>query len=333
MSASMKPPAPSIDSPATAGHPSNVPSLFLEFDRERWQNLAESTRMPLSEEELTDLAGLGESIDLQEVQTIYLPLSRLLHLYATATSNLWSAQRQFLRSNDRKVPFVIAVSGSVAVGKSTTARLLQVLLSRWPDHPHVELITTDGFLYPNAELEHRGLMERKGFPESYDRRALVQFVAEVKAGRPAVSAPIYSHLVYDIVPNGRKVVNNPDILIIEGLNVLQHGYSPEGKPPLVFLSDFFDFSVYVDASEAIIKDWYLQRFLALRETAFRDPDSFFRPFAELSEQAAITTASDIWDAINGPNLRDNIAPTKSRARLILTKGEGHAVERIRLRRI
>ncbi len=312
-------------------HKTRVPSLFLEFDREEWQELGESTPLPLTEDEITELQGLGDSIDLEEVKSVYLPLSRLLNLYASGTQHVWAAQREFLRSDDKKVPFIIAVSGSVAVGKSTTARLLQALLSRWPDHPRVELVTTDGFLYPNAELERRGLMERKGFPESYDRRALVRFVGEIKAGRSEVSAPVYSHLVYDVIPDKRKVVRSPDIVIVEGLNVLQQGEHPGSTE--IYLSDLFDFSVYVDAPEPIIKKWYLQRFEALRETAFLDPSSFFRRFAEIEKEDALATASHLWDTINGPNLRENIAPTRSRARLILTKGANHEVERIRLRRI
>ncbi len=310
----------------------NVPHLFLEFDRREWEELAENTPLPLSSQELEKIRGIGESIDLDEVQSVYQPLSRLLNLYAGGTHAVWEAQREFLRSTEKKVPFIIAVSGSVAVGKSTTARLLQTLLSRWPNTPEVELITTDGFLYPNAVLEERGLLERKGFPESYDRRALLQFVAEVKAGRAEVAAPLYSHLVYDVTDE-KKLVRTPDILIIEGLNVLQHGVSTNGKVPAVFLSDFFDFSIYVDAQEQVIKQWYVDRFLALRETAFSDPNSFFKRFASLSYDEAVATASSIWDSINGPNLTQNILPTRSRARLILTKGADHQVERIRLRRI
>ena len=318
------------DTPRRSG---NSPHLFLEFDREEWEELAESTPLPLSAEELEKIRGLGERIDLEEVQTVYLPLSRLLNLYTTGTQQMWDAQREFLRSTAKKVPFIIAVSGSVAVGKSTTARLLQTLLSRWPGTPKVDLVTTDGFLYPNAILEERGLLDRKGFPESYDRRALLQFVGEVKAGRSEVAAPLYSHLVYDVIPNQKQVVSNPDILIIEGLNVLQHGMTRNGKVPPIFLSDFFDFSVYVDAKEATIKKWYIERFMALRETAFTDPNSFFKHFTKLTEPEAKETASGIWDSINGPNLIENILPTRARARLILTKGENHQVERIRLRRI
>lgn len=317
-------------------HKNRTPSLYLEFDRAEWQELAESTPLPLTEDEITDLQGIGDSIDVEEVKTVYLPLSRLLNLYASGTQHLWSAQCEFLRSDAKKVPFIIAVSGSVAVGKSTTARLLQALLSRWPDHPRVELVTTDGFLYPNAELERRSLMDRKGFPESYDRKALIRFVGAIKAGRAEVAAPVYSHLVYDVIPDQQKIVRSPDILIIEGLNVLQQGDTQAARGALVpeiFLSDLFDFSVYVDAPEPIIKKWYLQRFQALRETAFRDPSSFFRRFAEIREEEALMIASDIWDTINGPNLRENIAPTRSRARLILSKGANHEVERIRLRRI
>lgn len=329
-------PAPAQPRPPVKKRPrrlDNAPHLFLEFDRQEWEELAESTPLPLSAEELEKIAGLGERIDLQEVESVYLPLSRLLNLYAMGTQRVWDAQREFLRSTEKKVPFVIAVSGSVAVGKSTTARLLQTLLSRWPETPRVDLVTTDGFLYPNAVLEERGLLDRKGFPESYDRRSLLQFVGEVKAGRHEVAAPLYSHLVYDVIPDQKQIVSNPDILIIEGLNVLQHGVARNGKVPPVFLSDFFDFSVYVDAAERVIKKWYIDRFMALRQTAFTDPNSFFKHFTRLTEDEAIQTASGIWESINGPNLTQNILPTRARARLILTKGENHTVERIRLRRI
>ncbi|WP_166741819.1 type I pantothenate kinase [Cumulibacter soli] len=311
----------------------NSPHLFLEFGRAEWEELAESTPQPLTAEELEQIRGLGEQIDLDEVVSVYLPLSRLLNLHTMGVHQVWDAQREFLRSDVHKVPFIIAVSGSVAVGKSTTARLLQALLSRWPGTPKVDLVTTDGFLYPNAVLEERGLLDRKGFPESYDRRALLQFVAEVKAGRREVAAPLYSHLVYDVLPDKKQVISSPDILILEGLNVLQHGLATGGRVPSVFLSDFFDFSVYVDAQERIIKKWYIERFMALRQTAFTDPDSFFKHYARLTEQEALDTASGIWDSINGPNLVQNILPTRGRARLILSKGENHRVERIRLRRI
>ena len=308
-------------------------SLYVEHDRAQWRALADTTPLPLSVDEIERLRGLGDHLDIDEVATVYLPLSRLLNLYVAATQRLWAAQRDFIGSHEAKVPFVIAVAGSVAVGKSTTARLLQALLSRWPDHPKVELVTTDGFLYPNSVLAKRELLHRKGFPESYDRKALVRFLAEVKAGRPEVHAPVYSHLTYDIVTDRTHAVRQPDILILEGLNVLQHGETSDGRLPRVFLSDFFDYSVYVDASEHDIKSWYIRRFLTLRTTAFRDPTSYFRRYADLSRDEAVHTAETIWEQVNGPNLLQNIAPTRSRARLILSKGTDHSVQRVRLRRL
>jgi type I pantothenate kinase len=308
-------------------------SMYVEFNRETWRALRAATPLPLSAEEVENLRGLGEQLDLEEVADVYLPLSRLLNLYVAATQNLWAAQQTFLGGFAQKVPFILGIAGSVAVGKSTTARLLQALLARWPDHPRVELVTTDGFLLPNKVLTERGLMHRKGFPESYDRRALVRFLAELKAGHPEVHAPQYSHLVYDVVPGEGKVIRQPDILILEGLNVLQAGPMEDGHIPRIFLSDFFDFSIYVDASEEDIRHWYVQRFLGLRETAFRDERSFFRQFAAFTEAEAIARAESVWDSINGPNLAQNIAPTRSRARLILTKGADHKVRRIRMRKL
>lgn len=311
----------------------NGVSLFVDFDREAWRALVDATPLPLTELEIERLRGLGDYLDLDEVETVYRPLSRLLNLYVAAAQRLWSAQRGFLGSQTSKVPFVIAVAGSVAVGKSTTARLLTVLLSRWPDHPSVQLVTTDGFLLSNAVLVERGLLERKGFPESYDRRALVRFLAEVKAGRPETHIPVYSHLSYDVLPEHHQVITQPDILVLEGLNVLQHGLTPQGRTPRVLLSDFIDFSVYVDAHEADIRRWYVERFLTLRQTAFADPGSYFHRYVELSEPDAVTIAEGIWAAVNGPNLEQNITPSRSRARLILQKGPDHSVRRIRLRRL
>jgi len=308
-------------------------SLFVDFDREAWRALVDATPLPLTELEIERLRGLGDYLDLDEVETVYQPLSRLLNLYVAAAQQLWCTQRGFLGSKASKVPFVIAVAGSVAVGKSTTARLLTTLLSRWPDHPSVQLVTTDGFLLPNAALLENGLLERKGFPDSYDRRALVRFLAELKAGRSETHVPVYSHLSYDVLPDQRQVITKPDILILEGLNVLQHGLTSQGRTPRVFLSDFIDFSVYVDAHEADIRRWYVERFLALRQTAFVDPDSYFHRYADLSEPAAVAIAEGIWAAVNGPNLEQNIAPSRSRARLILQKGPDHSVRRIRLRRL
>jgi len=307
-------------------------SMFVDFEREAWRALRAATPLTLDASEVEGLRGLGEHLDLEEVADVYLPLSRLLNLHVAATQSLWTAQQSFLGGFSQKVPFVIGIAGSVAVGKSTTARILQALLSRWPDHPHVELVTTDGFLYPNRVLDERGLMQRKGFPESYDRRALVRFLAELKSGRAEVSAPVYSHLVYDIVPGEFVPIRRPDILILEGLNVLQTGPLEGGKMPHTFLSDFFDFSIYVDAHEQDIRGWYVDRFLHLRQTAFRDERSFFRRFADLTEEQAIARALSVWAEINGPNLAQNIAPTRSRARLILTKGSDHKVRRVRMRK-
>lgn len=317
---------------ATNGRDEGV-SLFVEYDRDSWRALVDATPLPLTELEIERLRGLGETLDIDEVETVYQPLSRLLNLHVAAAQRLWSAQQGFLKSTESKVPFVIAVAGSVAVGKSTTARLLQALLSRWPDHPSVELVTTDGFLFPNAVLLERNLLHRKGFPETYDRRALVRFLAEIKAGRREVAAPVYSHLSYDVLPGHTQSIRQPDILILEGLNVLQHGVTAHGGPPRVFLSDFIDFSIYVDAHETDIRSWYVERFLALLETAFKNPESYFHRYADLSEQDAVATAETIWAGVNGPNLEQNIGPTRSRARLLLQKGPDHAVRRIRLRRL
>ena len=283
--------------------------------------------------ELRELATLGDRIDLDEVTTVYLPLAELLGLHVAASRRLWAAQAEFLGNATAKVPFVIAVAGSVAVGKSTTARLLQTLLSATPGSPRVDLVTTDGFLLPNAVLEARGLLGRKGFPESYDRRALLRFLADVKSGRDEVVAPVYDHQSYDIVPGRFQTVDRPDILVVEGLNVLQAGRRTDGSAPEVFLSDFFDFSVYVDAAETDIQQWYVDRFLALRRTAFRDSTAFFHRFASLTDGEARETALGIWTAVNGPNLRDNIAPTRSRARLVLQKANDHSVRRVLLRKL
>jgi type I pantothenate kinase len=305
----------------------------LRFAREEWARLRAATPLTLSEEDLEHLRGINERISLDEVADIYLPLSRLLNLYVTASQGLHRVSDTFLGSPAAKVPYVIAIAGSVAVGKSTTARILQALLGRWPDHPQVDLVTTDGFLYPNAELEAHGLMNRKGFPESYDLRRLVQFLADVKSGREEVSAPVYSHLTYDIVPGEEQVVRQPDIVILEGLTVLQTGDGRGGRPPHLFVSDFFDFSIYVDADEYDIEQWYIERFLTLRETAFTDERSFFRHFAALSHDDAVAVARDIWRTINGVNLRENILPTRERARLILEKEADHSVQAVRLRKL
>ena len=308
-------------------------SPYASFDRASWRALAVGAQLPLDEAELRALATLGDRIDLDEVTTVYLPLAELLGLHVSASRRLWAAQTEFLGDTTAKVPFVIAVAGSVAVGKSTTARLLQTLLATAPGAPRVDLVTTDGFLLPNAVLEARGLLGRKGFPESYDRRALLRFLADVKSGRAEVFAPVYDHQSYDIVPGAVQAVDRPDILILEGLNVLQAGRRPDGTAPEVFLSDFFDFSVYVDAAEADIQRWYVERFQALRRTAFQDTTAYFHRFADLTDEQARETALGIWSAVNGPNLRTNIAPTRSRARLVLQKSAEHAVRRVLLRKL
>lgn len=312
-------------------------SPYLDFSRAEWSRLRQNTPLTLTEADLAHLRGINDSISLREVEEIYLPLSRLLNLYVGATQSLHAATRTFLGDLTDKVPFIIGIAGSVAVGKSTTSRILQALLARWPNHPKVDLVTTDGFLHPNAVLESRGLMKRKGFPESYDRRRLVSFVSAVKAGEPVVPAPLYSHLSYDVLPDQVQVVQQPDIVIVEGLNVLQaregSGESTPNSPDYpVFVSDYFDFSIYVDADPEYIREWYVERFLTLRRTAFRDPLSYFHRFATLSDQVARRTALDIWEEINELNLRENILPTRGRARLILEKGADHLVQLVRLRK-
>jgi type I pantothenate kinase len=302
---------------------------FLEMDRAAWAALAPTAAHPLSEQELVRLRGLGDTLDLREVADVYVPLSRLLNLYAVGARELHRSTRGFLGQNDEPTPFVIGVAGSVAVGKSTTARLLRELLARWEDTPRVELVTTDGFLLPNAELERRGLMERKGFPESYDRRALLRFVSRVKSGVEEVRAPVYSHLHYDIVRDAEIVVRRPDILIVEGLNVLQ----PPAPGARLAVSDLFDFTVYVDARTVDIERWYVERFLRLQRGAFADPRSYFHRFAALDEDDAIALAHSIWQSINGPNLEQNIAPTRARASLVLRKAADHTVSNVLIRKI
>ncbi len=306
----------------------DVASRHLSFGRDAWADLRAATPLTLREPELDRFRGINERIDLDEVAAVYLPLSRLLNLYVSATQSLHKVTATFLGAGAPKVPYVIGVAGSVAVGKSTFARILQALLAQWPDHPKVDLITTDGFLYPNRVLDERGIMHRKGFPESYDTRELLRVLREIKSGRERVEAPMYSHVVYDIVDDERVVIEQPDIVILEGLNVLQTGESATE-----FVSDYFDFSIYIDAAESDIEQWYVERFLTLRESVFQDPDSFFRNYADLTDEQAIETARNIWREINGRNLRENIAPTRDRASLILRKRKDHRVDRVSLRRL
>jgi type I pantothenate kinase len=308
-------------------------SPYRAFTRAEWAALRDDTPMTLSAAEVAQVRSLNDRLDMAEVEEIYLPLSRLLSLYVAATQRLFHAQQDFLGTEDAKMPYIIGVAGSVAVGKSTTARVLQALLGRWPDTPRVDLLTTDGFLYPNAVLEHEGLMEKKGFPESYDLPALLRFLSDVKAGRRPVRAPVYSHLVYDVMPNEWVEIDRPDILIVEGLNVLQTGRLPQDGEAIPFVSDFFDFSVYLDASEPVLRSWYVDRFLTLRGTAFRNPKSYFHRYSSLSDEEAVETATSIWTRINLSNLHENILPTRQRADLILKKGESHLVEEVALRRL
>lgn len=310
-----------------------MPEPYVTLQRRAWADKSNSTQINVDEETLERLRGIGDPTSQLDVAEVYRPLTQLLHLHMVNTGRLYAQSNEFLGLNVGRTPFVIGVAGSVAVGKSTVSRLLQELLRRAPGNPRVDLITTDGFLFPNAELQRRGLLDRKGFPESYNRRALLQFVMDVKSGEPRVQAPVYSHLVYDIVDGEHIAVESPDILIVEGLNVLQPArIEADGRPGLA-VSDFFDFTVFVDAEEEHIKEWFTERFFALRSTAFQDPQSYFRRFTDLTDTEAALLASQIWDTINGPNLRQNIVPTRERATAVLVKGPDHTIESIRIRKV
>src|SRR5262249_10633581 len=306
---------------------------YRVFTREQWSHLREDTPMTLEPGEFDRLRSPHDRLDLNEAEDIYRPLSRLLSIYVDSTTRLFQAQRQFLGIRDRKVPYIIGIAGSVAGGKSTTARVLQALLARWSPRPKVELVTTDGFLFPNAVLERLGLIQKKGLPESYDLPLLLSFLSDIKSGRRGVRAPVYSHLRWDIVPNQWQEVDQPDILIVEGVNVLQTGRLPRDGKAVPVVSDFFDFSVYIDADESALRRWYVKRFLALRDTAFTDPKSYFNRYALLSDEEATSTATAIWERTNLANLEDNILPTRPRATLILKKGADHVIETVALRRL
>ncbi|MCT8651181.1 type I pantothenate kinase [Glaesserella parasuis] len=305
---------------------------FLTFNRQQWAALRKSVPLKLTEQDLKPLLGFNEELSLEEVSTIYLPLARLINYYIDENLKRQEVLHKFLDVESPKVPYIISLTGSVSVGKSTSARILQALLSEWPEKRKVDLITTDGFLYPLKTLQERNLMKRKGFPESYDIHRLIEFVSDIKSGKRNVKAPVFSHLTYDIIPDQFNEVDQPDIVILEGLNMLQSGMNYPHSPHSVFVSDFVDFSIYVDADETLLKDWYIHRFLKFRRSAFSDPHSYFHHYSKLSEQEAITTASTIWDEINGLNLRKNILPSRERANLILVKGEDHAIETVKLRK-
>ncbi len=302
---------------------------FLSFDRQRWAELRKSVPLTLTEQDLKPLLGINEELSLDEVRTIYLPLVRLINYYIDENIRRQNVLRRFLGEQSTNVPYIISIAGSVAVGKSTSARILQSLLSHWPKQRRVDLITTDGFLHPLAYLQEHNLLHKKGFPISYNTPLLIRFLADIKSGKPNVTAPIYSHLTYDIIPDQFNVIDQPDILILEGLNVLQPNRNQANE---LFVSDFVDFSIYVDAEEDLLKEWYIHRFLKFCQSAFSDPNSYFKHYANLSEQEAITTAGKIWDEINGLNLKENILPTRERADLILKKGANHEVELVTLRK-
>lgn len=307
-------------------------SAFITFERDQWSALSASSTLPLSAADVDRLASIGDPTGADEATAVYLPLSELMQMYARSTEVLFSNAKRFLGFDDVRVPWIVGIGGSVSVGKSTAARLLQELLSRWPETSRVSLVTTDGFLYPNAVLEERRLMQRKGFPESYDRRALLEFLAAVKSGKRNIHVPVYDHLTYDIVAGEYITVDQPDILIVEGLNVLQPSERSDADEFSV-VSDFFDFSVYLDAPEDALEEWYIDRFLTLRSTAFANDRSYFRHYADMPDEVAVATARQIWESINLPNLRHNIAPTRSRATVILTKGHDHAVEKVQVRKL
>ena len=309
------------------------PSPYRKFSREEWAKLRDDTPLTLTAEELNELRGLNDRVDLDEVVAIYLPLSRLLNLYVAATQKLFDATKKFSHIKDQKVPYIIGMAGSVAVGKSTTARILKTLLARWPNHPKVGLVPTDGFLLPNAQLEREGIMGRKGFPESYNLPALLEFLSAIKAGKTDVKAPVYSHLSYDVISGKSITVSQPDILIVEGLTVLQTGSLPRDGKAIPYVSDYFDFSIYIDADEEILRKWYIDRFFSLRDSAFQDERSYFHRYASLDDVETRETANRIWETINLVNLRENVLPTRHRADLIIRKEADHRISSVALRKL